>query len=195
VFSAPPSYQQPQRPPAPYQFTAPQNARPSTVQPLVTPNRPNQTQQHLAGWMEQHRTLPLAEQQRALENEPGFRTLPPQEQQKLRQRLMQLNQMPPEQVQKQMNRVEDMERLQPAQRQQVRNAMAQLGSLPEYRRHVVNRAFFQIRDMPPGQREAYLNSPQFRAQFNDQERGAIYGLLNITPIWPPLQAPPQYQTR
>jgi len=155
---------------------------------LVTPNRPGQTQQHLADWMEGHRNLPLAEQQHALENEPGFRSLPQPEQQQLHQRLTQLNNMAPEQRQKLLERTEAMERLAPVQRQQVRAAMAQLGSIPEERRHIVSRQFYLLRDMPAAQRQAYMNSPQYQNQFNEQERGAIGGLLNVTPIYPPLQA-------
>ena len=96
--------------------------------------------------------------------------------------------MAPEQRQKLLERTEAMERLAPVQRQQVRTAMAQLGSLPEERRHVVSRQFYMLRDMPAAQRQAYMNSSQYQNQFNEQERGAISGLLNVTPIYPPLQA-------
>jgi hypothetical protein len=164
---------------------------PTSTQPLVTPNRPGQTQQHLAGWMETHRNLPLAEQQRALENEPGFHSLPALDQERMHARLSQLNGMNPVQREKMLERTEAMERLAPPQRQQVRAAMAQVGSLPEDRRHAVSRTFYQVRDMPPAQRQTYLNSPQFHAQFNDQERTAIHGLLDISPIYAPLQAEPQ----
>jgi hypothetical protein len=95
--------------------------------------------------------------------------------------------MSPEQRDKLIARTEAMEHLAPAQRQQVRNAMAAVGSLPEDRQHAVHRAFFLLRDLPPAQRQAYMNSPQFRSRFNDQERGAINGLLEVTPIYPPLQ--------
>ena len=156
--------------------------------PLVTPNRPGKTQQHLSDWMEMHRTLPLSEQQRALEKEPGFKTLNPQVQQQLHQRLTQLNGMAPDQRQRILQRTEAMERLAPVQRQQVRNAMAQLGSIPEERRHVVSRQFYQLRDMTADQRQAFMSSPQYQGQFNDQERGAINSLLNVTPIYGPLQA-------
>jgi hypothetical protein len=66
--------------------------------------------------------------------------------------------------------------------------MAQLGSIPEERRHIVSRQFYQLRDMTPEQRQAFMNSPQYQGQFNEQERGAINGLLNVTPIYAPLQA-------
>ena len=160
----------------------------ASTTPLVTPNRPGQTQQHLADWMEVHRNFPLAQQQRALESEPGFKTLNPQLQQQLHQRLTQLNGMAPEQRQRLLERTEAMEKLAPVQRQQVRNAMAQLGSIPEERRHIVSRQFYQLRDMAPEQRHVFMNSPQYQGQFDEQERGAINSLLNITPIYAPLQA-------
>lgn len=158
--------------------------------PLVNPGRPGQTQQHLGEWMEAHRNLPVADQQRALENEQGFHNLPAEEQQKLHQQLQRLNNMSPQDRQKRLQENEQMERLAPPQRQQVRSAMAQVGQLPEDRRHAVSRAFYQVRDMPPAQRQSYMNSPQFRSQFNEQERGAINGLIGIAPLWPPLQAQP-----
>ena len=56
--------------------------------------------------MDRHSNLPLAEQQRALENEPGFRDLPPQTQQRMRDRLTQLNNMTPEQRRRILERTE-----------------------------------------------------------------------------------------
>lgn len=142
-------------------------------------------QEHLGQWMNQHRNMPLAEQQRALENEPGFRQLPPQTQQHLRNRLTQLNDMPPEQRQRLIDRNEAIERLSPPQRQQVRGAMQQLGQLPMDRRRMVARAFRDLRAVPPGQRQAMLNSDRFRGQFSDQERGTLQQLLNVAPLLPP----------
>jgi hypothetical protein len=191
-----PAQPQQQSTPQPEQRPIPQRQLPqaqAATTPLIIPNRPGQTQMHLGPWMQAHSNLPLAQQQAALENESGFRALPPQEQQRLHQRLTQLNNMPPEQRERAIARAEAMERLTPVQQRQVTNAMAQIGNLPEYRQHVVDRAFLQLRDMPAGQRQAYMNSLQFRAQFNEQERGAINGLLDITPIWPPIQAHPPDQ--
>ena len=169
----------------------------SGAQPGFAANHPGQNQQHLAQWMDSHRNLPLDQQQRALEREPGFHDLNPQAQQRMREHLSQLNSMSPEQRQKTLARTEAMERLEPAQRQQVRGALAAVGAIPNPdRRRAVAHAFYQLRDLPPAQRDAYMNSPQFRAQFNDQERGAITGLFGIAPIWPQLQGPqapaPQY---
>lgn len=143
-----------------------------------------QKQEHLEQWMNRHSNLPLDQQQRALESEPGFRQLPAQTQQHLRNRLTQLNNMPPEQRRRFIERNEAMERLTQPQRQQVLGAVHQLGALPEDRRRLVAHAFRDLREMPPPQRQAVLNSDRFRGQFSDQERGTLSDLLAVEPYLP-----------
>ncbi len=145
--------------------------------------------QHLAQWMESHQNLTLEQQQRALDQEPGFRQLPPETQQRLHDRLTQLNGMSPAQRQRAADRTEAMERLSPEQRGQVRGALSALGALPQPRRMAVARAFRALRDMPEAQRQAYLNSPQIRAQFSDQERATLNNLFIVAPYLPPPAAP------
>jgi len=115
--------------------------------------------------MDRHSNLPLADQQRALANEPGFRDLPPQTQQAMRNRLTQLNNMPPDQRRRLLEHTEAMERLTMPQRQQVRGAMQEYRALPIDRRRMVARAFRDLREMPQPQRQAILSSPGFRGQF------------------------------
>jgi hypothetical protein len=153
------------------------------------PQKPDQSQQyqrqeHLSQWMERHNNLPPAEQQKALENEPGFKDLPPQTQQQLRNSLNRLNNMSPEQRRRALARTEAMEHLNPQQRSQVRDALGQLGSLPMDRRRLVARAFRDLREMPEPQRQAILNSDRFKSQFSDQERGTLSNLLSVEPYLP-----------
>lgn len=143
-----------------------------------------QRQEHLSQWMERHSNLPLEQQQKALESEPGFRDLPAETQQRMRDSLTKLNNMSPEQRRRVLARTEAMEHLTPQQRQQVRGALGQLGSLPMDRRRLVARAFRDLREMPEPQRQAILNSDRFRSQFSDQERGTISGLLAVEPYLP-----------
>jgi Protein of unknown function (DUF3106) len=156
----------------------------------LTAARPGQgqKQEHLAQWMDRHSNLPLAEQQRALGNEPGFRDLPPQTQQAMRNRLTQLNVMPPEQRRRLLEHTEAMERLTLPQRQQVRGAMEEYRGLPIDRRRMVARAFRDLREMPEPQRQVVLNSPGFRSQFSDQERNTLGSLLAVEP-YIPMQRP------
>lgn len=141
-------------------------------------------QEHLGQWMDRHSNLPLAEQQRALENEPGFRDLPPQTQQAVRNRLTQLNNMTPEQRRRMIEHTEAMEHLTPQQREQVRAATEQYQGLPDGRRRLVARAFRDLREMPPPQRQALMNSDRFRSQFSDQERNTLSSLLAVEPYIP-----------
>jgi hypothetical protein len=134
--------------------------------------------------MDRHSNLPLEQQQRALQNEPGFRDLSPQTQQRMLDRLSRLNNMPPDQRRRILERNEVLEHLTPAQRQQVRGAMQQLGELPTDRRRVVARAFRDLRDMPPSQRQATLNSDNFRSQFSDSERSTLSNLMAVEPLLP-----------
>jgi hypothetical protein len=150
----------------------------------VKPNSPKANQEHLAQWMDHHSSLPLIDQQRALENEPGFRDLPSQTQQRMRDRLTQLNTMTPEQRRRILARTEQMEHLTPPQRQQVRGALEQYRGLPEDRRRLVARAFRDLREMPQPQRQEILNSDRFRGQFSDQERNTLSSLLAVEPYLP-----------
>src|SRR5579871_4946657 len=143
-----------------------------------------QNQEHLAQWMDRHSNLPLADQQRALQQEPGFRDLPPQTQQRMLDRLSQLNNMTPEKRRRIIEHNEAMAHLTPPQRQQVRGAMQQLGSLPEDRRRLVARAFRDLREMPEPQRQAILSSDRFRGEFSDQERNTLSSLLAVEPFIP-----------
>lgn len=155
--------------------------RPAQGQKQIGP-KPNQ--EHLAQWMDHHSSLPLVQQQHALENEPGFRDLPSQTQQRMRDRLTQLNNMTPEQRRRILERTEEMEHLSPPQRQQVRGALEQYRGLPEDRRRMVARAFRDLREMPQPQRQAILGSDRFRGQFSDQERNTISNLLAVEPYLP-----------
>jgi hypothetical protein len=147
-------------------------------------NAPKGNQEHLPQWMARHSNLSPAEQQRALENEPGFRDLPPQTQQRMHDRITQLNNMTPEQRRRLLERNEQIEHLTPTQRQQWHGAMEQYRGLPEDRRRMVARAFRDLREMPQPQRQAILNSDRFRGQFSDQERNTISNLLAVEPYLP-----------
>jgi hypothetical protein len=137
--------------------------------------------EHLAEWMNQHGNLTPAQQQQALDREPGFRELPPQTQQREHERLAQLNAMNPQQRQRILNRNEYMERLSPDQRGQVRGAMQQLGSLPPEDRRVVARNFRELRDLPPEQRYGAMS----RMPLTEPQRSTLNNLMRVEPMLPP----------
>jgi hypothetical protein len=150
---------------------------------------PKPNQEHLEEWMDRHRNLPLAQQQAALQNEPGFRELPQQTQQRMLNNLAKLNNMPEEQRRRLLEHNEVMEHLTPPQRQQVRGAMQEFNALPPDRRRLVARAFRDLREMPEPQRQAILGSDRLHGEFSDYERSTLSNLLAVEPYLP-VQRPP-----
>jgi Protein of unknown function (DUF3106) len=149
--------------------------------------RMQQPTQHLPQWFQQHQSMPPQAQQRALRKEPGYRRLPPEEQRRISDRLRQLDAMPPAQRQRTLQRVETWERLTPTQRRQVRTAVQQVSRLPYPRQQMLHKKFRDLCRMPPDQRAAEMNSPQFRSEFSDHERGMLSTLMSIQPYTPPRQ--------
>jgi hypothetical protein len=172
-------------PPAPPRPLGPQGAQGNQFA-----TRSGQNQEHLQQWMQSHGSLTLEQQQKALQNEPGFRQFTPETQQRMLQELGRLNQMSPQQRQRAFDRTEAMERLPQARRIQVRDALTSLGLLPKDRRMYVSREFRAMRDMPAAQQQAFLNSPVMRARFSDQERQILGHLFEVAPYLPPPQAAP-----
>src|SRR5208337_2136286 len=80
--------------------TRPGNAYPGTAPPG-----------HLGDWLNQHRGLPVDQQERLLRNDPSFNRLAPAQQQRLVQQLHQLNQMPEQQRDRRLARSEMLERM------------------------------------------------------------------------------------
>jgi hypothetical protein len=145
-------------------------------------------QGHLSQWMQSHSNLSLPDQQRALQNEPGFRQLPPQLQQRELNQLGRLYSMNPQQRERQLNRVEQLERMSPAQRQQWNAATQQLYALSPPRRGMVARAMLDLREMPPAQREQVIDSPAFTQQFPDPGDRAMIRTLLMAEPYPPTAA-------
>ncbi len=154
-----------------------------------SPHAGENNQQHLSQWMQSHQNMPLEEQQRALEAEPGFHQLNPEVQARMHQQIARLNSMTPERRQLAMARTEWMEHLAPEQRLQVHSALSSLGELPPDRRRIVARTFNALRNVPDAQRQAYLNSSNMRGQFSDQERTTLNGLFSAAPYMPPPMPP------
>ncbi|MDP9038703.1 MAG: DUF3106 domain-containing protein [Acidobacteriota bacterium] len=138
-------------------------------------------QEHLQQWMERHRELPLTEQQRALEHEPGFHELPSETQQHMRDRLAQLNTMTPQQRDRILERNEALERMSAPERQQYRSAVQSFATMSPDRRRLVARAVLDLRAMPPDQRQSVMTSDRFRGQFSDAERATLGSLLSAEP--------------
>jgi Protein of unknown function (DUF3106) len=170
-------------------MTLPSFARPGqqpahNAPPPIRPRMENNQQPHLGTWLERHSGLSPQEQEKALQNEPGFNRLPPETQQRLLGRLQQLNRMPPAQRQRMVDRIEVMERMSPEMRQEVRSSVQEFRTLPADRQRLMRKAFRDLKEYPPEQRQAMMSSGQFQAQFTPQERGILGNMLALEPYRP-----------
>jgi len=148
------------------------------------PPRQAQTQGHAGDWLRRYKNVPPREQERILQNDPGFRRLSPERQQMLRQRLQHFSSLPPQQQQRVLNRMETWEHLTPEQKQQARQVHGALQQLPQERRRMVTTAVRDLSAMPPRQREQIIDSPRFRSMFSPQERDIMRGASRL-PLAPP----------
>jgi hypothetical protein len=147
------------------------------------PARP-QGQNHVGDWLRQHKDLSPAEQERALQNEPGFRKLTPERQQQLRERLRHFSSLPPAQQQRILNNMDRWAHLTPQQKQQARQVFGQMQQLSPDRRRMVNTAIGDLRGMPAVEREQIIDSPRFKGMFSPQEREIMRGASKL-PLAPP----------
>jgi hypothetical protein len=140
---------------------------------------------HLGSWLNQHRDVPVQDQEKLLGSDPSFRRLPRSDQQRLMQQLHSVDQMPALQRQRRLERAEALERLSPQGRAQVNRSARLWQTLPPQRQAMMKQAFRDLRSVPPDQRPMVLNSNRYRNVFNPQERGILSDLLSIEPYEAP----------
>ena len=151
---------------------------------------PRPPQRHGGDWLKSHQSLPLADQEKALQSDPQFRKLPSQQQQRLVNRLQKFNSLPPQEQQRRLNRIETWEHLTPPQKQQARQLAQQWKQLPPDRQRMMKTAIGDLRAMPPEQRDSVLESDRFKGMFSEQERNMLRETTRL-PLAPAVPRPPQ----
>lgn len=138
---------------------------------------------HMGDWLRRNQSTPPDQQLQKLEQNPDFKRLPPERQQRLRQRLQEFNNLPPERKQIILDRIEKYEHLPPDQQQRLHEMFHEFRALPPERRQELNHAFQQLETMSPPERQKALDSPEYRNNFSEQERGLLRGMstIGITP--------------
>ena len=139
---------------------------------------------HLGEWLNQHRNLPMQEQERALRGDPNFRHLSPVEQQRVVQQLHQVNQLSEEQRQRRLARNEMIEHLPPQEQMRINLSARRWAALPAGRQTMMRRAFQDLRAVPLDQRPMVLNSARYQGVFTPEERGILADLLRVEPYQP-----------
>jgi hypothetical protein len=138
----------------------------------------------LGDWLNQHRNLPVQEQERILRNDPSFRRLNPADQQRLAQQLHQVNQLSEEQRQRRLARAEALEHMSPQDRMAVNLAGRRWAALPAERQALMKTAFRDLRAVPLDQRQTVLNSARYQGVFSPNERGILTDMLRAEPFEP-----------
>ena len=151
------------------------------------PHAANNADKNAAGpgmgeWLRQHQNLTSEQQEKLLENDPGFKKLPPNRQAELKEHLRKFNSLTPEQRERALKRMEFMAKLTPQQREQIREAQKTLQGMPQDRQVMVHTALRHLSQMDPQQRQQTMNEDRFKAMFSEQERGVIGQLAAITPL-------------
>jgi phage-related protein len=141
---------------------------------------------HMGDWLRRNESTPPDQQLKKLEQDPDFRRLPPDRQQRMRERLQKFSNLPPAQKERILQRMETFEHLPPEQQQRLREMFRDFRSLPTERRQDLNRAFQQLETMSPEERQKALDSPEYRNNYSEQERGLLRGMstIGITPRRP-----------
>lgn len=139
---------------------------------------------HLGEWLNQHRNLPVQQQERMLRGDPNFRRLPPGEQQRVVRQLREVNQLPDEQRQRRLARAEMIEHLPPQEQMRINLSARRWATLPPDRQAMMKRAFQDLRTVPLEQRPMVLNSERYQGAFTPEERGILSDMLLVEPYQP-----------
>jgi hypothetical protein len=139
---------------------------------------------HLGDWLNQHRNLPVQEQERLLRNDPGFRRLTPADQEQVVRQLHQVNQLSEEQRQRRVARNEMIEHLSPQERMRINISARHWMELPPERQELMKQAWRDLRTVPLSQRSTVLNSDRYKGVFSPEERGILTDMLRVEPYQP-----------
>ena len=139
---------------------------------------------HLGAWLNEHRDLPVQEQERILRGDPSFHRLNPADQQRLVNQLHRVYELTPEERQRRLARTENLEHLPVQERMQVERSFRLWPTLPADRQVLLKNAFRDLRGVPLDQRAIVLNSNRYQGVFSPQERRILSDFLRVEPYEP-----------
>ena len=111
---------------------------------------PNCHQGHLGDWLNQHRNLPVQEQERMLRTDPSFRRLPPPNSSAWCSSCIRSIRLTEEQRQRRLARAEIIEHLSPQERMRINLSARRWAELPADRQALMKSAFRDLRRLPAG---------------------------------------------
>jgi hypothetical protein len=107
--------------------------------------------------------MPPEQRERVLEK------LPPQQQAKLRQRLDEFDKLPPAERARRLQLLQSFSSLPPEKQEILGRQLPAFNALPEERRKVLRKELVQLWRMPESERQARLNSDEFKSRFSSSE--------------------------
>ena len=99
--------------------------------------------------------------------------LPPDRRQKIEEQLNQYKNLTPEQRRDMRSRLQMFNQLPPEKQTQARRVWAQYGRLPQDRQPLLRNEFENLRSMPEAERNARVNSDEFRSKYNAGEQSIL----------------------
>lgn len=117
------------------------------------------------------------------ERQKALASMPPDRRQKIEEQLNQYKNLTPAERRELRARLAVFNQLSPEKQNQARRLFQQFGKLPADRQTPVRAEFENLRSMPESERNARLNSDEFRNKYNSNEQGFLRnlsGLLNAS---------------
>jgi hypothetical protein len=147
----------------------------------VATARPQQAQDRPAAQQPAENPIDRWNRMSPEERERELAKLPPARAKEIRQRIRRYNQMHPEEQQALRQRYQTFSQLPAEQQQIVRQRWREFRQLSPPRRIAVRREIDQIRRLPGAERQARLNSEEFRSRFSAPEQQMIRDLSIYLP--------------
>ncbi len=119
--------------------------------------------------------MPPQQRQRELEK------LPPERRAKLEERLEKYDKLPPAQKERLRAQTEVFQNLPPDRQEAVRKSFRRFNTLPEDRRLPVRDELRRLRKMPENERNARMESDDFRNKYSPGEQQILQNLASLVP--------------
>ena len=114
-----------------------------------------------------------AERRRALEK------LPPERRRAIEERLERFRNMPPGERQQLQRRLERFNELPPGSQEAARRLYQRFATLAPERRRSLRQEFNRLREMPEAERQARMESQEFRNRFDPKEQQLLHDLTGL----------------
>lgn len=107
------------------------------------------------------------------EQQKALAKLPPDRRKKFQEQLDQYKSLTPEQRRDMRSRLQMFNQLPPEKQNQARRVWGQYGKLQPDRQPLVRNEFENLRSMPEAERNARINSDEFRSKYNANEQSIL----------------------